>query len=584
MANDPSQRSGSTSLNRTGPLEAPFDTPWTGAAIWVAAVTAVFAQGFDGLAIVVGISGALFLTALFQARRTAHPNASNANSRRFTPALGTASRLALALALAALIAAELQIAATGIDILFAHITPGIPIAVSSSAFATVTAGLIAATLAAVIAALALALTPARTTRAITIFVAVAIVLVVAGCLAAVVWRDGITALVSLPAVTEITSIEARLLEKRLADPATLRAHTVPFLKTDAVNFVALAVLIAVGLAAMSAAFAGPGFTGPTTSRSSAIVALLLVAALPAIASSGKRDLMATVDSGITVTAPPAWLTSQVAAGTVELCGKPIPRTGNVSDACGKGFGRDGRIRWQDISFERAGAPYAAISASTPSTGIAVAMTGGVVAIAVFGAALFGGALVSLGAGAMTSANLPSASTAATYAALAITRMLAVILIGSAIAASGLADVSALVALAAGIAAVAMVPPMLVAIVKPRAAQSASAMLMVSASVILGVVLVVGLSLAPKLAPYTAFEWSGAAKSAPPAITRRLATLATQAAAATSPAQRTAAEAQARRIVEDRITWLGLKPAASGLIGLMAALLIGVFGILLNARR
>jgi hypothetical protein len=163
-------------------------------------------------------------------------------------------------------------------------------------------------------------------------------------------------------------------------------------------------------------------------------------------------------------------------------------------------------------------------------------------------------------------------------------MLAVILIGSAIAASGLADVSALVALAAGIAAVAMVPPMLVAIVKPRAAQSADVMLTVSASVILGVVLVVGLALAPKLAPYTAFEWSGAAKSAPPAITRRLATLATQAAAATSPAQRTAAEAQARRIVEDRITWLGLKPAASGLIGLMAALLIGVFGILLNARR
>ncbi len=586
MADDPSQRSGTTSVSRI----VPFGTPWSGAAIWVAAVTAVFAQGFDGLAIAVGISGALFLTALFQARRTGHPNASNANSPRFTPELGTTSRLALALALAALIAAELQIAATGIDVLFAHNTPITPmLAVSVSTSANVSAGLIAATLAAVIAAVALALAPPRTTRAITISVVAAIVIVVAGCLAAVVWRDGITALVSLPAVTEITSIEARLLEKRLADPATLRAHTVPFLKTDAVNFVALAVLIAVGLAALTAAFAGPGFTGPITTRSSAIVALLLVAALPAIASSGKRDLMATVDSGITVNAPPAWLTSQVAAGTVELCGKPIPRTGKVTDACGKGFGRDGRIRWQDISFERAGAPYAAISASTPSTGIAVALTGLVLAIATFGAALVGGALVSLGAGAMTSATLPGASGAApsnadTSAAPTMTRALAVILIGSAIAASGLAGVGALVALAAGIAAVAMLPPMLVTIVKPRAAQSASAMLTVSASVMLGVVLVVVLALAPKLVPYTAFEWSGAAKSAPPALTRRLTTLATQTAAATSPAQRTAAEAQARRIIEDRITWLGLKPAASGLIGLMAALLIGVFGVLLNARR
>ncbi|MBX9925897.1 MAG: hypothetical protein K2Y05_06030, partial [Hyphomicrobiaceae bacterium] len=461
--------------------------PWLmGSAAWVAAAAAIVTHGFDGLSLVLGIAGALLLAIVVPGRgvsvRASQSGLSADADMTVSRFLQTATGLGLGLAAVLLVAAELQVAATGIDLSL----PGTGAAVGV----------------AVVSALAVAAFQAtaggRALRAVRL-VSVAVVLgLVAVATAVLVVRDGPGALLSLPAVGEITAIEARLRDARLADPATLRAHTVPFLRTDMVNFASLSVLIAAGFAVLLAAdndrSAGrPEHDANRVSHQGLRMILLLSLAvtclLPALAVGAKRDMMAAFAAGIKVAGPPAWLTEQVAAGTIEVCGKvAVSSATTVADLCGKGFGRDGLLRWQDVVFLRDGAFYGAAR----TTGMPQ-MAGLVfVVIAIAGAA---GTALAVGVLARRSETGPGdvgvGGLGGRGSVLLVTA--GVLALGGGVAASGFFETGALVALAASVLGIVLVPN----VVASRLFRAPSAMAAVVAMAV-GIVIVLGLGLMSKV--------------------------------------------------------------------------------------
>lgn len=529
--------------------------PWAGTAAIITASTTLLAQGHDGLAILIGLSGAVFLWATLLApvssamtRRDITPADALAHSYA-SPALGTLVRLVLLLASALLLAADLQIAAAGLDLLF----PGRGLGLMTAVAIVFAAGLVL---------------PGIGDDRMDVLSAAAfslLVVLVLTATAAMVWRHGPSALLAVPAIPDLAGIEQRLLEKRLADPAQFRAHTVPFLKTDAINFAALASIVGLGFAA--AAISYGGLRGDTrANRRSALIVLALLILIPPIAANGKRDLMSAFDSGIKVASPPAWLNDHAAAGFLELCGKPPAKAADspprISDLCGKGFGKDGLLRWQDATYSREGLVYASLDASgAPRTAAAALLI----------AALLAGAVLA-SRSALVLGPMPGASNERTIA-------IGVTALAGLVAMLELGDVSSLLALAAGIAATGVIPAAIGAVATP-ARNTMGALL----AVVIGIAIVAGLSLAPRIAPFAAYEASGAGTSAPPSIARRLATLREQSTAAPTGPARAWATLQARRIAEDRVTWLGLKPIASGIWGLAAGLAIILITGLISRRR
>ncbi len=543
-------------------LEKTSDVTWSiGAAVWVAAATAVITQGFDGLAITLGLAGAFLLAMLVGKAR--HIGADGDAATAAERLLDITTRCGLALAAALLIAAELQIAATAIDLFM----PGR------------SAGVIIAPILAVAIAAALSFANPSTMRWLRLLSLAALLTLVTAAVISLVARDGPAALLSIPAAADMTTIEAQLRDARLADPATLRAHTVPFLRTDMVNFASLTIMLAVGLAALGvllvrgATTHAQSFGGRQNDKAIILAGLVLLCALPAIAVGAKRDLMATFAAGIKVASPPAWLAEHVAAGTVEACGKIAGSSAvTLADLCGKGFGPNGLLRWQDVVFLRDAPVFAASSAATSAAGAAVSAPW-LFSLAWVLIALVGASVLAVGASPLLGST-GVARTAAGFIGAG-----AVVITASGIAASGLVETSALVALAAAVAGTLVAPQMLAG----WAFRTPSATVTVAA-ITVGVAITISLGLASKLAPITAFDVSGSATSAPQSVNRRLQTLQSQMAAATTPAQRTVAGLQVRRIVDDRITWVGLKPSATGILGLTAALLMVCLGSVLTVRR
>lgn len=549
--------------------------------------SALLTQGHDGLALSVGLAAAAFLwiallapahswlagpadgDALGGAGRdvggrsgTAEDLTSLVDHRFGSPLLGVLMRLLLVFATVLIVVAELRIAAAGLDILAGQRGVGGLVAVGGFG----------------IVAVVLATIGRRWLEPLAAVIFAAVAGVVGLALVAIVWQDGLAALVGVPAVPEIAALEQRLVDKRLADPAQLRAHTAPFLKTDALNFVALVVVVALGFAAIVGGYGRASATA-STRRAAALMVLALLVALPPLAATGKRALLASFDGGIAVSAPPAWLAAHVTAGQVELCGKvaaPVVSSvlsaamsvaASAADLCGRGFGPKGLLRWQDAQFSREGLPYAALEAA------GAPRSAGLLLIV---AAILAAAILAARASMVLLARSYSAGLEAGTARRAMMSV-GVVAATAAVTVSMPLDFTQLFALAASVAACAVIPALLVGSLFQRPAAMG-----VIGGMAIGVAVTIGLSLVPRIAPVAAMEASGAIASLPPALVRRIATLAaapvapasaTKAALRPTPVAVAPAE-QLARIAEDRVTWLGLRPIASGLIGLALACLLG----------
>lgn len=521
-----------------------------GTVVVLTAAGALLTNGFDGLAVMLGAATAVFLAAVLSGgSRDGQSNAETAS----TPASG----IALALAAAFIIAAELRLATAGIG----QMSPG----AAGAQFAIVAA--------ATAVMLSLALAPARVSSMFPGLVMTTLALVIVGFAAAMVWRDGPLSLLSMPAVTEITSLEDRLREKRLADPATLRVHTSAFLRTDIVNFASLTAMLAVGLAALTTGMFAVGPYRPRQQEASAgalgrgaAAAVLLIAGLvPALTAAGKRDFIAAFDSGIKIGTPPEWFMTQVRSGAIEVCGKADVTSQKLSELCGSGFGRNGLLRLQDMQIQSDTGVLTMLAA----TGSAPWIVALLVLVGVLGAGI-----LSCQSGSLLAERCGVAGRRGIVAGAGI-----IVLLAAAALSWIVADVVALLAIGAGIAAVATLPGLLTSRLLGRTSPVGLAL-----ATAIGVATILTTGLAAKVAPHAAFEWSGARVATPASVTRRMETLKSQAAAASSELQRRSVALQAARLAEDRVTWAGLRPAPSAILGLLAAMGVALFAALLSRAR
>jgi len=524
--------------------------PWGSAAALIGAGAALLAQGHDGLAVLLGLAASAFVWVALLAPMlsrlpvSAGDPATALGLHYQSPLLGTVIKLVLLLAGALLLAADLSIAAAGIDLLMGARGNGLVVAIVVSLIAAVMLATLLHGHLFIAGAAAFGLVAA---------------LVAAGMIGLVV-RDGPGALVSYPAVGDIAVLEQGLLDKRLVDPAQFRAHTAPFLKTDALNFVALAGLLGLGFAAMAAGHGGSSAATTNIRRRSALLVLALIVLLPPLAVHGKRAMLAAFEGGIPVAAAPSWITAQASSGLAEVCGRVAPAGVSVQSLCGKGFGPQGLLRMQDVSIAREGLPFAALDAA----GLPPAAKAGLVL-----AALAAGAVLTAGAVAAGVGRTGGHASGRTNGWSARGAMVAAIVaIAGAVSWSGVADFVTLMVLAATLAACAVLPPLMGAIVFARPNWTVAV-----AGVAVAAVIAIGLTLSPRFAPLTVFEMTGASANLPPTLKRRLTTLEAQVSAAPPGPQQAAAVQQIQRMAEDRVTWFGLKPIASGLLGLVAGLFI-----------
>ncbi len=516
---------------------------WCTAALLVGVTGVLIAQGHDGLAYTLGVSGAVFLwAALFVPAMAGSPGAASIaaylSARHASPATGVLSSLVLLTALAGLLAAELTALAgvLGLAGLAAPLALPVTIAVAGAGFALAASG------------------RAGTSAAAIFAVLVAVVLLTT--LVAVSYRDGPGALVSIPAMGGIAELEQALLEKRIADPATFKPHAVPFLRTDALNFAMLIVCLSLGLAMLASPRVAQASANPSPSDKLPSRALLLVIGilllLPPLAAAAKRALLALFGTGVRPAALPDWMTASLQAGLLQICGSASADPATLAKACGKGVGPQGLMRWHEAVFASDALLFAGIQAAAPAATILIAV---IAALTVIAALWTAHRIASLVIG-VSAAQL---STPALSKPLALLILLAAALIAYAKP----ADTVTLMTWSASLAAAALAPAMLAAIFASKPSALAA-----NAAILVGAITALAMILATRYAPLELASWTNALASAPPAVARKLSTLQDAWAAAADGPGKDALLAQAEKLARDNLNWFGVKPVSVGIFGLV----------------
>jgi len=536
---------------------------WCTAALIVGVTGVLIAQGHDGLAYTLGILAAAAIWALVTVpMMSSVPAATSIPSylglRCESPVIGCIAAVILLVGLTGLLAAEIA-AVQSLLRLFGQSQLALAVAVGVAAIGA----LMSLRTSAQPSAFNLtALMPAA-----LILAAIAVMVVAVVSLA---YRDGPGALISIPIMADITSLEQGLLEKRLADPATFKPHAVPFLRTSAANFISLIACLALGLAMLASPRpAGAPSAAVSAQRMAAravfaLTALIIV--IPPVAAAAKRALLSLVSSGIRPSAVPEWLMNDIADGAVQVCGLTVPDAAALAKACGRGVGPQGFIRWHDVNFSTDAMLYAALDHASPiAAPLKIAIT-----LLVVAAALWTSRRIA--ALAYDAAPILSSASPAPLGAVAT-----ILAAASLIALAGPADAVTLMSWSAAFAAAGLAPAVLAAVLTTRPSAVATATAMIT-----GAVLTLALILAVRYAPVTLFAWSGMAETAAPAAVRKLANLQDAWASAADGPGKEALRAQAERIARDGLNWFGIKPVAFGIFGFGIALLIALTGSLINS--
>ncbi|MEQ1696351.1 MAG: hypothetical protein ABL901_10980 [Hyphomicrobiaceae bacterium] len=547
------------------PQAAAAAAGWCTAVLLISVTGVLIAQGHDGLAYTLGIAGAAFLWAAVivpAMSGTPAPQSlpSYLSGRYASPAVGQLSRLVLLVALAGLLAAEVTALSSVLALagLASHLA-------------------LAATLAGAIGGFGLTVSGRDGALASAIFMA-GVACTLLTVLLAGSYHTGPGALVSIPAMADIASLEQTLLEKRLADPATFKPHGVPFLRTGVLNFAMLIVCLSLGLALLATPRIGAPSSNPASQSYSARCAsraFLLVAAiivlLPPLAAAAKRALLALFASGVRPAALPDWMTAAMQAGMLQICGAQSASPAVLAKACGKGVGPQGLMRWHDAIFAPEALLFAGLQAGSPAAAVLAAA---LIALAVVATVWTSRRILSL---VVDVAAMP-------LAVPGLARFVATLVLVAAalIAYAKPADSVTLMTWSASLAAAGLAPVVLTAILV-RSPNANSAM----TAIVVGALTAALLTLAARFAPVDLFAWTGAASSAPPAVTRRLATLQDAWAAAADGPGRAALRLQAETLARDNLNWFGVKPVSAGVFGLALGgiiVLIGSFVASLTRRK
>jgi cation/acetate symporter len=127
------------------------------------------------------------------------------------------------------------------------------------------------------------------------------------------------------ALAEITRLETSMIEKGLADAATLKPHMAPFLQLDPLNFFALIFCLMAGTASLPHLLARY-LTTPTVRDARTSVAwtgffvLLFALTIPAYAAFAKLEVYALIDKGTPFSALPTWVETYSRLDLVRIHG------------------------------------------------------------------------------------------------------------------------------------------------------------------------------------------------------------------------------------------------------------------------
>ncbi len=190
------------------------------------------------------------------------------------------------------------------------------------------------------------------------------------------------------AIADITALESSMVQKGLADAATLKPHIKPFTTYDPLNYFALILCLMIGTASLPHILMRY-FTTPSVrdARSSVAWSLffifLLYFSAPAYAAFSKLEVYSLIDKGTALAELPQWIYTYGKIGLVKVCGVDAASAQSVIAACGKIVGQGGMLRLQDLSIntdvivlstpEIAGMPYV-IAGLVAAGGLAAALS------------------------------------------------------------------------------------------------------------------------------------------------------------------------------------------------------------------
>jgi len=190
------------------------------------------------------------------------------------------------------------------------------------------------------------------------------------------------------AIADITALESSMVQKGLANAATLKPHIKPFTTYDPLNYFALILCLMIGTASLPHILMRY-FTTPSVrdARSSVAWSLffifLLYFSAPAYAAFSKLEVYSLINKGTALAELPQWIYTYGKIGLVKICGADATTAQSVIDACGKIANQGGMLRLQDLSIntdvivlstpEIAGMPYV-IAGLVAAGGLAAALS------------------------------------------------------------------------------------------------------------------------------------------------------------------------------------------------------------------
>ncbi|MEW5963088.1 MAG: sodium:solute symporter family protein [Pseudomonadota bacterium] len=187
------------------------------------------------------------------------------------------------------------------------------------------------------------------------------------------------------AIQDIAGLEQSMVQKGLADAATLKPHIKPFTTYDPLNYFALILCLMVGTASLPHILMRY-FTTPSVREARSSVAwslffiFLLYFTAPAYAAFSKLEVYSLINKGTNLADLPQWIYTYGKIGLVKICGKNAVDAAAVAAACA---GKATQLRLQDLSIntdvivlstpEIAGMPYV-IAGLVAAGGLAAALS------------------------------------------------------------------------------------------------------------------------------------------------------------------------------------------------------------------
>ncbi len=359
-------------------------------------------------------------------------------------------------------------------------------------------------------------------------------------------------------LAEISNLEIGLLGQKLADGASIKRHSTPFLTLDAVNFTGSVLTVMAGTAALPMMIdRSLGSADARGTRASLAWGLLLLLPFvilgPAVAAFVKLSVLKQLVGAAAVANLPSWMLDLGQAGFLKICGVAAIDPTAVAMACKSLGGHKGVVRLQDFALE----PEAVWLAVSRLSGLPLVISA-LAAATVFAAGVAGLIAAAQAIGSAFGSRYPEGAAASISVVLAV--------VGAAVAAVLWPEEAKVLVMWPFALATAALFPALVLGVWSRRVNSWGA----AAGMIAGLAVTLYYLCGTRYGAVGFAEmWSGFS-NASPAAQRKLQLLRDAwlgAEGATKDAAWIALQSHARSIAN----WWGVKPSAAGLFGLPVSL-------------